>query len=76
MQDHSNSDQQVRSYDDLPMITDNGTIDLQCPDCGPLLTPRRAPTLSDFTNAAIEHLENYHLPNLQRATGLTGREVA
>ncbi len=52
---------QIRTYDDLPMISHDGFINLQCPICGPVETPKKAPTLSDFTNAAIEHLETYHL---------------
>ena len=55
-----NDEAQVQSYDDLPMTFTEGAIGLQCPVCGPLRTPRRAPTLSDFTNAAIEHLEACH----------------
>jgi hypothetical protein len=54
---HQPDDSQIYTYDDLPMTFHDGWIGLECPVCGPLITPRRAPTLSDFTNAAIEHLE-------------------
>jgi hypothetical protein len=50
----------VSSYDDLQMTTAAGTTTLECPVCGVIATPRRQPTLSDFTNAALNHLEELH----------------
>jgi len=50
----------VSSYDDLQMTTAAGTTTLECPVCGVIATPRRQPTLSDFTNAALTHLEELH----------------
>jgi len=56
-----NDPHQILTYDDLQMVSADGGIGLECPTCGPLRTPRLAPTLSDFTNAAIEHFESFHL---------------
>ena len=57
----------VTSYDDLQVITLAGTTTLECPVCGEIATPRRAPTLSDFTNAALTHLEELHPESVLRA---------
>jgi hypothetical protein len=60
---------EVSSYDDLLVISSAGAMALECPSCGVLQTPRRAPTLSDFTNVAIEHLSDLH-PTALRPTAL------
>ena len=51
----------VGSYDDLSVVVSAGQPSLVCPVCGTLPVPRRAPTLSDFTNAALEHLADVHV---------------
>jgi len=50
----------VCSFDDLMVTVVAGRPSLQCPVCGPVAVPRRGPTLSDFTNAALEHLADVH----------------
>jgi hypothetical protein len=60
---------EVSSYDDLLVISSAGAMALECPSCGVLETPRRAPTLSDFTNVAIERLSDLH-PSALRPTAL------
>jgi hypothetical protein len=57
----------VTSYDDLQVTTAAGTTTLECPVCGVIATPRREPTLSDFTNAALTHLEELHPESALRA---------
>jgi uncharacterized C2H2 Zn-finger protein len=51
---------EVCSFDDLQVRVVDGSSSLQCPVCGMLAVPRQAPTLSDFTNAALDHLADAH----------------
>ena len=51
---------EVCSFDDLDVRVVDGSSSLQCPVCGTLAVPRQAPTLSDFTNAALDHLAYVH----------------
>jgi hypothetical protein len=52
--DHSS---EICSFDDLSVtVATRGTVTLSCPVCGPVGTAV-VRTLSDLTNAAIEHLE-------------------
>jgi hypothetical protein len=54
-------DEQVSSYDDLFVSTDPaGRVTLECPVCGFIPIPFRETTLSDFTNAAMDHLSEQH----------------
>jgi hypothetical protein len=50
----------VCCFDDLSVTVVGGRGSLHCPTCGTLAVPLRAPTLSDFTNAALEHLADAH----------------
>jgi hypothetical protein len=60
MRHHHSEPLDIHSYDDLQVHSTAGSVQLECPACGPIETPRRAPTLSDLTNAAIEHLAERH----------------
>ena len=52
---------QVSSYDDLSVSADpSGAVVLECPACGPIRVPQRETTLSDLTNAGMEHLSEHH----------------
>jgi len=51
---------EVSSFDDLEVKVVEGNSSLECPICGTLAVPRQAPTLSDFTNAALDHLADVH----------------
>lgn len=53
-------DTDVCGFDDLSMGTMAGRPSLECPRCGSIAVPLRAPTLSDFTNAALMHLAEVH----------------
>jgi hypothetical protein len=54
-------DEEVSSYDDLSVSTDSaGRLVLDCPTCGFLPIPLRETTLSDLTNAAMDHLSEQH----------------
>ena len=53
-----NVDLQVCTYDDITVTSNQGGVTLSCPACGPL-TALTVRTLSDLTNAAIEHLERH-----------------
>jgi len=55
------SDVEVSSYDDLTVTADAaGEVVLECPACGHIPVPSRTSTLSDLTNAAMEHLSERH----------------
>lgn len=58
MYEDSNVDLQVCTYDDITVTSSQGRVTLSCPACGPL-TAVTVKTLSDLTNAAIEHLEGH-----------------
>ena len=52
---------EVSSYDDLSVTADAvGRVVLVCPACGHIPVPSRETTLSDLTNAAMEHLSEQH----------------
>lgn len=51
----------VCCFDDMAIVVTAGRASLSCPVCGPVPVPRRAPTLSDFTNAAMDHLADVHV---------------
>ena len=55
---------EVCSYDDLLVLWRDGRLRLQCPTCGPLAVPLHETTLSDLTNAAMEHLSERHANSL------------
>ena len=50
---------EVCSYDDLTVTSQDGVVRLVCPACGPVPVGLPPQTLSDLTNAAIEHLEQH-----------------
>jgi hypothetical protein len=58
-------DEQVSSYDDLFVSVDSaGRLSLKYPACGFIAIPLRETTLSDLTNAAMDHLSERHLYSL------------
>lgn len=66
----SHEDEEVCSYDDLSVATSPaGRVILRCPTCGLLPIPWRETTLSDLTNAALEHLLEVHPGELTLALG-------
>lgn len=59
--DATEADVEVSSYDDLSVAADRfGRVVLECPACGSIPVPLRETTLSDLTNAAMEHLSERH----------------
>ena len=66
-------DEEVSSFDDLFVsVRPRGRLALECPVCGPIPVPVRRTTLSDLTNAAMDHLSDQHLNSVP----LPGREAA
>lgn len=58
---HPDDQADVCSYDDLSVAADLvGNVTLECPTCGFIPIPSKAPTLSDLTNAAMIHLSEQH----------------
>jgi len=54
-------DRMVSSYDDLFVFVESGDrLVLECPACGFIPIPLRETTLSDLTNAAMDHLSERH----------------
>lgn len=52
---------EVSSYDDLSVsAARGGQVVVECPACGDIPVPQRNTTLSDLTNAAMEHLSEKH----------------
>lgn len=57
---HRELDADICGFDDLSIVVKDTAASLDCPRCGPIAVPLRAPTLSDFTNAALMHLAEVH----------------
>jgi len=67
---------EVGTFDDLSVSTSSaGHVILECPTCGVLPVSRQETTLSDLTNAALEHLRDIHLDTLARALGLSAADL-
>ena len=55
-------DEEVSSYDDLFVsVGAAGRLLMECATCESIPVPLRQTTLSDLTNAAIDHLSEEHL---------------
>ncbi|MFP5283639.1 MAG: hypothetical protein ACLGIF_09330 [Actinomycetes bacterium] len=62
---------EISGFDDLSVALISGRPALECPSCGSVPVPLRAPTLSDFTNAALDHLAEVHRVTRWVSTELT-----
>lgn len=68
---------EVGTFDDLLVSTGpESQLSLRCPSCGVLPVPQRGTTLSDLTNAGLEHLHDVHLETLAVALGVSAADLS